>query len=150
MIFPTVNKIYTVGYEGKTAEEFIKLLLDKDVTHLIDVRSISKSAKDGFSGEELKDSLFGKSIMYVHMPGLGGMVDGDYRNLMERKEWMKAFSELKALAEKGPTVIMCLEKDPAKCHRRYIAEKLEDEGWEVIHIGKGGSWKEKRLDDFAR
>ncbi len=149
MFFPTVKKIYTVGYEGKTTEEFMKLLLEKDITHLIDLRSIPKSAKEGFSGGELKDLLFGKSIMYVHMPALGGMVDDDYRDVMEEEGWLEAFSELNRLAEKGPTVIMCLEKDPMRCHRRYIAEKLEDEGWEVIHMGKGGSWKEKRLDDFA-
>ncbi len=143
-----MNNIYTIGYEGKTLDEFIKLLLESSINHLVDVRSIAKSARPGFGGQELKEKLFSKSIMYVHKPELGGMVEDDYHTVMEKDSWKKAYEGLKSIAKDIPTAIMCLEKDPMKCHRRHISERLEEEGWEVIHIGKGGSWKDKRLDDY--
>ncbi len=149
MIFATVKTIYTLGYEGKTLEEFIKLLLDKGINHLVDVRSIPRSRREDFNDDKLKDTLFGKSIMYVHIPALGGMLEDDYPMAMDRESWRDAYHELKELAAKGPTAMMCLEKDPTRCHRRHIAERLEEDGWEVIHMGKGGSWKKRSLDDFS-
>lgn len=141
-------KIYTTGYQGKTFDEFITLLLDKGITHLADVRSSPRSNREEFNRDELKERLFSKSIMYIHIPELGGLVEGDYREVMKEDDWVSAYDKLKELASKGPTVIMCMEKDPMRCHRRYIVEELEGDGWEVIHIGKGGSWKERSLDDF--
>lgn len=143
-----MNKVYTIGYEGKDIEDFIDILNKYDIKQIIDVRSHPKSRKKVFSQEPLKDKLFEKSVKYEHLPGLGGLDEKDYHRVMEKKEWKKAFEELKSLIEKRKSAMMCLEKNPMKCHRRFISEKLEGEGWEVIHIGEGGSWKGKRLDEF--
>ncbi|MFW6048126.1 MAG: DUF488 family protein, partial [Candidatus Natronoplasma sp.] len=88
------------------------------------------------------------SIKYHHLAGLGGLRDKEYQDIMKEDEWRQGFEDLKALAEENKTVILCLESNPMRCHRRFIAEELEKEGWEVVHIGEGGSWKEKKLDDF--
>lgn len=143
-----VEKIYTIGYQGRTFEEFLDMLLEKNVVHLVDVRSSPRSRREEFRKEELKKRLFRKSILYIHMPELGGLIEGDYREHMDNQGWKGSFRELEGLAKDGATAIMCLEKDPMRCHRRFIAEKLEENGWEVIHLGKGASWKEKSLDDF--
>lgn len=129
-------------------DEFLALLEEKGIQHLVDVRSYPSSKREEFNKDQLKETLFHKSILYKHFNGLGGMKEGDYHDSMETDEWKEQYGELKELAEEGKTAIMCLEKDPMRCHRRHIAERLEEEGWEVIHIGKGGSWKEKKLDDF--
>lgn len=146
--YQNVKKIYTIGYQGKSIDELIKILRKYNINHLVDVRSLPRSRLNDFNKEELKESLFYKSIYYKHKPELGGLIDIDYKEKMKTKEWKIAYNELEELAEEGKTVIMCMEKDPMKCHRRFIAEKLEEDGFEVIHIGKSGSWKEKRLDDF--
>lgn len=147
--YSSVDKIYTIGYEGKTIDEFLKLLMEKSITHLVDVRSVAKSRRKEFSQNNIKDTLFKKSILYEHMKELGGLDKKDYRDVMKTEGWKQSYEELKELASKGPTVIMCLEKDPMKCHRRFIAERLEEDGWDVIHLGRGGSWKERSLDDFV-
>ncbi len=98
---------------------------------------------------KLKKFLFNKGILYKHIEALGGLGIEDYRERMKTDEWKKAFTELIEFASESPTVIMCLEKEPSKCHRRFISERLEDRGWEVIHLGRGGSWKGSTLDDFS-
>jgi len=143
-----VNKVYTIGYEGKTIEEFLDLLKEKEIQHLVDVRSSPRSRKIKFNKDNLKDRLFHNSIVYRHIPDIGGLREEDYEEVMTEEKWIEGYEELKDLAREGKTVIMCLEKDPMMCHRRYIAERLEEDGWEVVHIGRGGSWKEKSLDDF--
>lgn len=143
-----MTKVYTIGYEGKNIEEFLDLLKDKGIQHLVDVRSSPKSRKENFNKDNLKDRLFHNSIVYKHIPELGGLKEEEYEEVMTEEKWVEGYEELKNFAKEGKTVIMCLEKDPMRCHRRYIAERLEEDGWEVVHIGKGGSWKEKSLDDF--
>lgn len=143
-----MNKVYTIGYEGKDIDEFLELLRKKGVQHLVDVRSYPTSRREKFDKENLKDRLFHESILYKHIPEMGGLRDEDYEEVMEEEDWKEGFEELKEIASEGKTVLMCLEKDPMRCHRRFIAERLEEEGWEVVHIGRGGSWKEKSLDDF--
>ncbi len=142
-----MNKVYTIGYEGKDIVDIIELLEDKGVSRLIDVRSSPKSRKEDFNKKNLKDKLFRKGIMYKHIPEVGGLRE-DYLKIMEREEWRKGFEELKEVAEEAKTVLMCLEDNPMECHRMYISHELEKEGWEVVHISEGGSWKEKSLDDF--
>ncbi len=142
-----MNKAYTIGYEGKDIDEFLELLEENEISRLIDVRSSPRSRKEDFNKENLKDELFRKSIMYRHLPELGGLRE-DYEEVMEGEEWKEGFEELKNVAEGGKTVLMCLEDDPIRCHRKYIAEALEVEGWDVVHISEGGAWKDKSLDDF--
>jgi len=143
-----VKKIYTIGYQGRTIDEFLNLLEKYDIDHLVDVRSYPTSKMEDFSKDDLKETLFKKSMMYKHLPGLGGLGDEDYKETMLSDRWKSSYKELKSLAKDGKTSMMCLEKDPSHCHRRFISDRLEKDGWDVIHIGKGGSWKKKSLDDF--
>lgn len=143
-----MNKVYTIGYEGKEIEDFLDILDNYRVKQIIDARSHPRSRKEDFNKEKLKEKLFQKGIKYEHMPELGGLRDKDYLELMDEGEWLEAFEELKTLIDKRKSSLMCLEKNPMKCHRRFISKKLEEEGWEVIHIGEGSSWKEKPLDEF--
>jgi uncharacterized protein (DUF488 family) len=45
------------------------------------------------------------------------------------------------LSEVKCSVIICAERFPWKCHRRWIARELSKGGWKVIHIiDKGKEW----------
>lgn len=143
-----MKKIYTLGYQGRTEEEFLDLLDKHDIDHLVDVRSYPSSKREEFSKENLKTTLFQKGVMYKHLPGLGGLGEKEYEEVMLSDRWNTSYDELKNLARDGNTVMMCMEKDPYQCHRRFISDRLEDEGWDVVHIGKGGGWKKRSLDDF--
>jgi len=48
---------------------------------------------------------------------------------------------LEDIASKGASVIVCAERFPWKCHRRWIARELHRRGWQVEHIiDKGKVW----------
>lgn len=143
-----MNKVYTIGYEGKDIEDFIDILNKHDIKQIVDVRTHPKSRKKDFNKETLEKKLFQKSVKYEHLPELGGLGDKDYKKVMSGKKWRQSFEVLKTIIEKRRSALMCLENNPMKCHRRFISEELEKEDWEVVHIGEGGSWKGKRLDDF--
>ncbi len=144
-----MKKIYTIGYEGKTQEEFLKILSEKGIRHLADVRTSPSSKRSEFSGDNLKKYLFTKGIFYKHMPDLGGLETEDYSETINSISWKNAFQELEVFADEAPTVMMCMEKEPSRCHRRFISNELEKNGWDVIHLGRGGSWRERTLDDFT-
>lgn len=143
-----MDKVYTIGYEGKEIEDFISLLEKHDIKLILDVRSSPHSRREDFDKGNLKKSLFRKGIKYKHIPELGGLDVDDYEKHMEEKGWLQAYEDLKKSIGNKRSALMCLENDPMKCHRRYISEKLEKDGLEVIHIGGGASWKSKQLDDF--
>ncbi len=143
-----MNKVYTIGYEGKGFDEFLELIEKYGIKQIADVRSYPTSKRSEFDKENLKEELFKAGIKYRHLGRLGGLRDKDYQEIMEEDDWHSEYEKLKGLAEEKNTVILCLENNPMKCHRRFIAEELEKDGWEVVHIGEGGSWKGKKLDDF--
>ena len=82
-----MKKIYTIGYQGKSIDELIEILRKYNINHLVDVRSLPRSRLNDFNKEELKESLFYKSIYYKHKPELGGLIDIDYKEKMKRQEW---------------------------------------------------------------
>ncbi|MFO8109611.1 MAG: DUF488 domain-containing protein [Thermoplasmata archaeon] len=144
-----MKKIYTVGYEGKTQDDLLKLISEKGIRHLVDVRTSTGSQRSEFCGDALKKFLFNKGILYKHIKELGGLNVEDYTERMQTEGWRQAFLDLLEFASEAPTVIMCMEKEPSKCHRRFISQKLEEMGWDVIHLDRGGSWKGSTLDDFT-
>jgi uncharacterized protein (DUF488 family) len=84
----------------------------------------------------LQKSLKGASIKYVHIDALGGY-RGGYEKYMCTSEWQNAFKNLQTIATRYTTAIMCAEKYPWYCHRRYISNALSTAGWTVKHIIDG-------------
>ena len=50
-------ELYTVGYEGRTLPQFVRLLREHGITRLVDVRERPASRKPGFSALPLLDAL---------------------------------------------------------------------------------------------
>ena len=42
--------------------------------------------------------------------------------------------EVAALAEAGPTCLLCFERDPERCHRRVLSERLAGMGFEIVDL----------------
>ena len=61
-----MKKIYTIGYEGKSIDEFIEELKNQGVKNLIDVRIRAGSRKKGFSKTALSEYLNNAGITYNH------------------------------------------------------------------------------------
>jgi uncharacterized protein (DUF488 family) len=133
------NFIYTAGYEGKTIDEFLNLLLQSGISQLIDVRYNPVSRRYGFHKSTLLSLCSSLGIDYHHLPGLG--IPGTerehlgfnhqyhtlfetYRRSLPSRE--KDLSVLSDLLRFTPSALMCMEADPSLCHRSVLAEYLSD------------------------
>lgn len=129
-------RIYTLGTSTRSFEEFLAILKHYGIKQVIDVRSFPKSKRyPHFDREELAEKLPFYGILYWWLgPELGGYRRGGYEAYMQTEAFAKGLTRLIEKAKSKPTVIICAERFPWKCHRRFIAQRLEEKGIEVIHI----------------
>ena len=45
-----------------------------------------------------------------------------------------ALDALAEMAEAAPTCLLCFERDPERCHRRVLAERLEARGFTTVDL----------------
>ncbi|MEM2022665.1 MAG: DUF488 family protein [Archaeoglobaceae archaeon] len=144
----TENKVYTIGYEGKTIKEFIEELQNNRIERVIDVRERPLSRKNGFSKKSLQENLSKAGIDYISLTALGsprelrqslrsGLLSFSefadlYQNYLSRD--LDAIRNLEIYASSKTSAIMCFEADWRRCHRSILAEFLERDGFEVIHL----------------
>ena len=63
--------LFTIGYEGRTADDLPASVAASGVTTVIDVRDLPLSRKRGFSKTALASLLAQSGVHYVHERGLG-------------------------------------------------------------------------------
>lgn len=132
--------LVTLGYEGRTLEAYLNILLKDGVTLLCDVRRNALSRKYGFSKSTLAKGCEGVGIRYEHLPQLGidsslrkGLSDQDsYDRLFAQYECDVLPSQTEALdaiadwVGQGERVALtCYEHLPGQCHRHCISDALE-------------------------
>src|SRR4051794_34710444 len=124
--------VWTIGYEKLLPPELLAELEAARIERLLDVRYRPQSRRPGMSKTRLGDLLGERGIAYEHRRGLGTPPDirwlfkagrvAEAAPLFRVHVEATAGPELDALArelERGPrTALMCLEADPAECHRR--------------------------------
>lgn len=128
----------TIGFAGKTAEEFFALLRNAGVQQLVDVRQNRGGQLSGFAKHpDLSFFLrtIGK-IDYVHEPLLAPPPEllKSYRKTKDWRWYEGAFLEAmkeREVPEKLDTsswasnvALLCSESGPEKCHRRLAADLL--------------------------
>ena len=138
--------IYTLGTSTRSAEEFITLLRDHGVEVVVDVRRFPNSRFEHFRQEKLTRLLAEAGIGYVYMgEELGGYRREGYRTFTESKEFQASIDRLRQVAREKKAAIICAERFPWRCHRRFISLALEKQGAQVIHIiGPGRDWQPKK------
>ncbi|MFQ6077077.1 MAG: DUF488 family protein [Candidatus Bathyarchaeia archaeon] len=129
--------VYTIGYGGRKFEDFVHLLKRHGVVVVVDVRRFPKSKYPGFDGKSLQEALPKLGIEYLYLGDLlGGFRRGGYQKYMESREYQEGIKRLLEVVEKGGAAIMCVERSPRACHRRFITSTLEGLGVKVVHIIK--------------
>ena len=133
-------KIYTIGFTGKTAEEFFGLLNSTDAKFLADTRLNNNSQLAGFTKKGNIEYFVQRltHMSYIEMPELAPEKDmfaeyrkeGDWelyetRYLRLLEERAVADSIDRSVFDDG-VVILCSERTADKCHRRLAAEFLRD------------------------
>jgi uncharacterized protein (DUF488 family) len=133
-----MTRLWTIGYERLLPGPLVAELEAAGVRRVIDVRFRPQSRRPGMSKTRLGAMLAEHGIAYEHRRALGTPADlralyragrvaeaaAAYRTHVETT----AASELDALTAEldgGPTTaLLCLEADPAECHRSVIVESL--------------------------
>ena len=158
-------RLYTIGHSTRSLEQFLGLLAREGATHLVDVRAFPTSARyPHFSRPDLERAVIDTGGRYSHLPSLGGRRRGRrdshntlwrnasfraYADYMETREFQEALDDLLALARLEPTVIMCAEAVPWRCHRSLISDAAVARGVPVLHILDSGT-KGHQLTSFGR
>lgn len=130
----------TIGFTGKTAEEFFRLLREAGVQAVVDVRENRIGQLSGYAKypdiEFFLKNLGG--ISYRHEPELAPSpeIRDAYRKTKDWAQYEPAFLKLmrarrvierfQAGAFSQTTALLCSEPGPEKCHRRLVAELLAE------------------------
>ena len=135
------KKLFTIGYEQTPSKAVLDELEQAGVKLLVDVRAVASSRRPGFSKNQLAAGLDSRGISYLHLRGLGTPKSGReaarsgkfellhriYAAHLKTVQAREELDELSSLVRKsGPVCILCYERDHLHCHRRWIAEIIED------------------------
>jgi uncharacterized protein (DUF488 family) len=134
--------LWTIGYERLPPDALMAELTAAGMQRLIDVRYRPQSRRPGMSKTKLDHRLAEHGIAYEHRRTLGTppQIRPLYRTGAVRRAAdafrahveQAAGEELDALAaeltvpDAPRTVLLCLEAEPAHCHRRVLAEQLRE------------------------
>ncbi|MDA2933381.1 DUF488 domain-containing protein [Acidobacteria bacterium AH-259-D05] len=144
-----VKTLYTIGYQGRSVDQVINLLLKSGIRTLIDVRYKPTSRKPGLSKSGLKKACEESDIEYFHERDLGTppeMMDhvrsgagyddnifAEYRKYLLSKE--KSLQTVLRHLEEDLACLLCYEEDANNCHRKVVAEELAGRiGLTVQHL----------------
>ena len=161
-----MNAVYTIGHSTRTIEEFIKILESYMIETVVDIRTIAGSRHNPqYNEEDLCKSLSRKGIGYIHCKGLGGLRHTTkasintawenssfrgYADYMQTPQFQENLNRLINIIKDKPTVIMCAETLPWRCHRSLIGDALLVLNIEVIDIINEKSSKPHLLTSFAK
>ena len=139
--------LFTIGYSGRSLDEFIALLEQYKITALCDVRSMPYSSRNPqFNREPLQQDLKLRNIEYVFLGEELGARSKDpfsyvagkalYSKIAELPLFKQGLERIKLGMEKNYVLaLMCAEKDPLLCHRTIlICKNLRDANIDIRHI----------------
>ena len=145
-----IIKLFTIGFAGKSAQDFFTMLQKVGVTNIIDTRVNNASQLSGFTK--------GKDLQYF----AAALVDIGYEHHLEfapTKELLAMYRDKRItwheyevayhqlledrkildttdVSMLDHCVLLCSEHEPDQCHRRLLAEYLqkENKAIEIIHL----------------
>jgi len=127
--------IFTLGTSNRTFEEFVGVLGRYEIEMVIDVRSFPTSKFPHFKKEALNQSLAEENFGYYYLgKELGGYRRGGYEAYTRTLPYLAGMELLERMAFRCRSAILCAERLPWRCHRRFIGRSLRERGWKVVHI----------------
>lgn len=132
--------ICTIGFAGKSAEQFFSLLTEAGVRRVVDIRENRSGQLSGYAKHPdlafFLERIAG--IEYVHEPRLAPApkMRKTYRQGKDWGQYETAFLQLmrergfpqsvELPVSDGILALLCSEPGPEKCHRRLVAELLAE------------------------
>lgn len=137
-------QVFTLGYEGRELADVLGAVRAHGIEEVLDVRENAFSRKKGFDAASLKERLSGMGVRYVHSAELGcerasrhhlwkgGSSDAFFDAYRRRlAEHPRAVEELVRWARASRCLLLCLEREAGRCHRRVLGEVLREHGFLV-------------------
>lgn len=140
-------EIFTIGFTKKSAREFFQLLRDAGIGLLLDTRINNTSQLAAFAKRDDLEFFLEELVdaKYEHHTDLAPTDEHlkRYRNKeISWDEYEQDFLELlderrpdllldRTRFERTPTVLLCSEHKPDRCHRRLVAEYLAERWGDV-------------------
>ena len=134
-----MTTVWTIGYEALWPDALVAELSAAGIQRVLDVRYRPQSRRPGMSKTKLAMKLAEHGIAYEHRRELGTPLDirglfrsghvDEARAAYREHAVANAGPELDALAAELPrvrTALLCLEANPAGCHRWVVAELLRE------------------------
>src|SRR3954467_2078959 len=123
--------LFTIGYEGKTMDEFLAEVAAAGAERVIDVRAVAASRRPGFSKRALPNAPRERGVDYLHLRPLGAPAAGReaarkgrtaemrriYAGQLETDEAALALEQALDAASARKAALLCYEKDAPGCHR---------------------------------
>ncbi len=139
--------IFTIGFTQKKAPEFFSLLQNAGVKKLVDTRLNNVSQLSGFAKrDDLKYFLKEiASIDYDHRTELSPTDDilkgykgkkmswEDYETKFNKLMIERQIEKVMSPSELDGACLLCSEATPHNCHRRLVAEYLQEK-WKGVKI----------------
>lgn len=130
--------LVSVGYEGRTVEDLVEVLVAQNVQVVADVRLTPLSRKPGLSKTKLSAALTEAGVEYVHLRPLGNprenrapfwsgaVVAGvrRFRELMQEPTSSACLDHLAELARTRRVAVLCFERDHDRCHRQVVTDEV--------------------------
>ena len=142
-----IDTIYTIGYSGFKIEDFVRILKNKKISVVIDVRSVPYSQfYSEYNKENLSKVLNVNNIYYRNYATEFGARQEDrkyypegyldFNEFSKSEKFLSGFDRLKkSMQQNYSIVLMCSEKDPIKCHRTIlVARAFYNAGYKVVHL----------------
>jgi uncharacterized protein (DUF488 family) len=158
--------VFTIGHSTRPLSELVQLLRAHGVHRVIDIRTIPRSRHNPqYNRETLGPALRSNGIGYVHLKALGGLrrTKPDSKNVgwhnasfrgfadyMQTTEFEVALARAIKLSKVRPSVLMCAEAVPWRCHRSLVADALAARKFSVEHIMSVTRANQHKLTSFAR
>lgn len=131
--------VFTLGYEKRSLQEFIRILKEHNVRVVLDVREKAWSHKRDFCKSRFAEGLARQKIIYVHVPEAGNpktirIKSKSSEHCLELyREYLSQTHNgldtikqhiLEAKKVKNKVCLTCFERDPKLCHRSIITNRL--------------------------
>lgn len=140
--------VFTIGFAGKSAQEFFETLQKAGVRRLIDVRLNNVSQLAGFTKRKDLEYFLRTiaNIEYAHFKDLAPTKEildrfkkqkeidwADYERRFNALMEQRAPAERHVPQEFDHACLLCSEPTPENCHRRLVAEHL-NRVWGKVEI----------------
>ena len=161
--------VFTVGHSTRTIEEFVNLLRCGPVELLVDIRSTPRSRTNPqYNLDTLPETLAGYQIGHVRIAELGGRrpksktvppetnafwTNQSFHNYADHAmsdEFQGGLAQLRDLSRDRRCAVMCSEAVWWRCHRRFVADYMLQDGREVFHLMGSDRVEPARMTSAAK